>query len=235
MRYLYLIPARGGSKGIPKKNIKKLGGEPLIVHAIHVAQQVAQKDDVICVSTDAPYIIETVHKHTSSKYTPFVRPTKLANDTASSYEVILHAVEYYKTQSIIFDAIILLQPTSPFRTKEQLQKAKQIFNKQLDMVVSVVTTHANPYYNLFELGTNGFLKKSKQGNFTRRQDCPPIYEYNGAIYIINTLSLEKYEAISDFKKVVPYKMPLSTHVDLDTPIDWAFAELLLQKEMVLLP
>ena len=96
------------------------------------------------------------------------------------------------------------------------------------MVVSVKKSDENPYYSLFEEDENGFLEKSKEGHFTRRQDCPKVYSYNGAIYIINADSLQSC-TLSEFKKIRKYIMPSINSIDLDTPLDWDFAELVMQK------
>lgn len=183
MNILVIIPARGGSKGIPGKNIKLLGGKPLIYYAIDVARAIVD-DTHICVSTDDDQIIRVVEQYGLS--VPFIRPTELATDTAGSYGVLLHALSFYESKGEHFDAVVLLQVTSPFRTVNHVREALNLYNKDLDMVVSVKETDSNPYYLCFEEDTEGMLHISKgDGHYTRRQDCPPVYEYNGAIYIIN--------------------------------------------------
>lgn len=225
MNTLVIIPARGGSKGVPGKNLKALGGKPLIQHTIEVARELFE-DSQICVSTDDLQIIELCHK--IGLNVPFIRPDHLATDTSTSYDVILHALNFYIEKEIIFDTLILLQPTSPFRNSKHILEAIALFDRNLDMVVSVKESHANPYFNLFEEQANGFLKKSKEGEYTRRQDCPKIYEYNGAIYIINIKSiLEKN--ITSFHKVRKYIMTEIDSVDIDTPLDWEIASILINK------
>lgn len=189
MNSLVIIPARGGSKGIPHKNIKPLDGKPLIYYTIDVARAIVS-DDNICVSTDDDEIIKCVEKYNLK--VPFVRPAELATDTAGTYEVLLHALDFYEKQGKQFDNIILLQNTSPFRTAKNVKEALCLYSDQIDMVVSVKETASNPYYNCFEEDDNGFLKISKgNGLFTRRQDVPKAYEYNGAIYVINPKSLKE--------------------------------------------
>lgn len=225
MKILYIIPARGGSKGIPHKNIKELNGKELILYSTEVARRLANDSD-ICVTTDDLAIIETVEK--TGLKVPFIRPAELATDTSGSYEVILHALEFYKSNNKEYDVVVLLQPTSPFRTATHIKEAISLFNKSIDMVVSVSESDANPYYTLFEENKSGFLEKSKQGTFIRRQDCPVVYEYNGAIYVINISSLQQ-KSLSEFTKIKKYVMPRNLSVDLDTPLDWEFAEFLLKK------
>jgi len=224
MNTLFLITARGGSKGIPFKNIKSLGGKPLITYSIDIARQFSS-DDRICVSTDSDDIIKVVENH--GLKVPFKRPDALATDTSSSYDVIMHAINWYRSRNLEFENVVLLQPTSPFRTKRNVLDALQLYNESdVDMVVSVVKSKANPYYNLFEEDEEGFLIKSKSSNFTRRQDCPDVYEYNGAVYVFNINSLCKYN-IGEFKKIKKVLMSDEESLDIDSPLDWKLAELLI--------
>lgn len=229
MKSLFLITARGGSKGIPHKNIKPLNGKPLICYAIDVARQLADDED-ICVSTDGDDIIMTVEDY--GLKVPFRRPDELASDTAGSYEVILHAVNYYEEQGRHYDNIVLLQPTSPFRKKEDVEGCLAKYDKNCDMVVSVMPASANPYYDIFEEDVNGNLVISKgDGKITRRQEAPKCYEYNGAVYVINIDSL-KAQHMNEFQKIRFYEMNDIRSVDLDTMLDWKYAELLIQEGLV---
>lgn len=220
MNFLVVITARGGSKGIPKKNIKLLNGKPLIQYSIDIAKTIADKKD-ICFTSDSDEIIE-IAKNLGLKI-PYKRPDELATDTANSQDVILHALDTYeRINNKTYDAIILLQPTSPFRTLKQVQDCIKLYNNSIDMVVSTKLATANPYYNLYE-EDNGFLIPSKEGNYTRRQDCPKVWEFNGAIYIINTTSLRS-EKMNAFSKIKKYSMSEQTSIDIDTPLDWKIAE-----------
>lgn len=229
MKSLVIIPARGGSKGIPHKNIKPLAGKPLIYYTIDCARQLVPDDD-ICISTDDPDIIKCVEDY--GLKVPFVRPAELATDTAGTYEVLLHALDFYEKQGKEYDSIILLQNTSPFRTGKHVEEAMKLYSSAIDMVVSVKETTSNPYYNCFEEDRNGFLHISKgDGLFTRRQDVPKAYEYNGAIYIINPNSLREMP-LGRFTKRVKYVMDDLHSVDLDHMIDWKFAELIIKERLV---
>ncbi len=229
MKSLVIIPARGGSKGIPHKNIKPLAGKPLIYYTIDCARKLVPDDD-ICVSTDDPDIIKCVEDY--GLKVPFVRPAELATDTAGTYEVLLHALDFYDKQGKEYDSIILLQNTSPFRTGKHVEEAMKLYSSAIDMVVSVKETTSNPYYNCFEEDRNGFLHISKgDGLFTRRQDVPKAYEYNGAIYIINPNSLREMP-LGRFTKRVKYVMDDLHSVDLDHMIDWKFAELIIKERLV---
>jgi CMP-N,N'-diacetyllegionaminic acid synthase len=228
METLFLIPARGGSKGVPTKNIKLLAGRPLIYYTIDNARALSS-DDNICVSTDDDKIIQIVENYGLS--IPFKRPAELATDSSGTYEVIMHALDYYEKKGKLFDVVILLQPTSPFRKSIQITEAIELFKISLDMVVSVKETHANPYFVLFEENTEGYLEKSKKAAFTRRQDCPKVWELNGAIYVFNVKSL-KQKHISEFSRIVKYNMDDASSMDIDNQMDWMFSEFLIEKGLV---
>lgn len=227
MKTLYIIPARGGSKGIPGKNIKPLAGKPLIGYSIDVARQLAEDKD-ICVSTDDPKIINTVEN--MGLKVPFVRPPELATDKSGTYEVLLHALDFYESNGVHYDTLVLLQPTSPFRTVGDVQACLNLYSPDIDMVVSVKQAATNPYYNAFETDENGFLHISKgEGNFTRRQDAPKVWEYNGAVYVINVESLRKMP-LGKFTRRRMYEMNAEHSIDLDTPTDWLIAETLISQK-----
>ena len=229
MKTLVIIPARGGSKGIPHKNIKPLNGTPLIHYTIDVARGVA-KDEDICVSTDDPEIIKCVEDY--GLKVPFVRPAELATDTAGTYEVLLHALDFYEKQGRHYDVVLLLQNTSPFRNAEHVKEALKLYRSDIDMVVSVNQTKTNPYYNCFEEDSEGFLKKTLDStSFVRRQDAPVTYEYNGAIYVINAAQMKKM-SLGKFTRRVKYVMDDIHSVDLDNMIDWKFAEFVLKEGLV---
>lgn len=222
---LAIIPARGGSKGLPGKNIKPLNGKPLIYYTLDAAKSVASSEN-ICVSTDSDEIIRVVREYGLD--VPFKRPDYLATDTSGSYEVILHAIDFYEQSGKHYDRVVLLQPTSPFRTGTHIREAISLCEPGLDMVVSVKIAHASPYFNLFEENNEGFLERSKMGTFTRRQDCPTVYEYNGAIYVMNVQSLKKGPH-GDFLKIRKYVMSQEDSLDIDTNIDWVVAEAILSE------
>ena len=229
MKPLVIIPARGGSKGIPHKNIKLLGGKPLICRAIDNARAVAPDSD-ICVSTDDSEIIQVVEDY--GLKVPFIRPTELAADNSGTYEVLLHALSFYEQQGRTYDTIILLQPTSPFRRDEDISEALKLYSPDVDMVVSVTEARANLYYNCFETDSDGFLHVSKgDGKYIRRQDAPKAWEYNGAIYIINPQSLKR-KSLGEFKRRRMYEMDELHSLDLDTPLDWRIAELLIAENEI---
>ena len=227
MRFLVVIPARGGSKGIPTKNIKLFAGKPLIYYTIDVARAIVPDED-ICVSTDDDEIIQVVEDYCLT--VPFKRPAELATDTAGTYEVLLHALDFYERRGRRYDGLILLQNTSPFRTTEHVKEALKLYTPDVDMVVSVKECAANPYYCVFEENQEGYLHICKgDGKIYRRQDAPKVYEYNGALYIINTDSLKK-QHMHQFSKRIKYVMDEKSSFDLDTMTDWLIAELIKKEE-----
>lgn len=232
---LIVIPARGGSKGIPGKNIKLLGGKPLICYSIDVARTLVP-DEHICVTTDSDEIIKVVENY--GLKVPFRRPDELATDTCGSNEVIQHAVNYFVQNGFMPNMVVLLQPTSPFRKSNHLTEAVELYNDGLDMVVSVKEAASNPYYNCFEEDSDGYLTISKFfDNFDkpihRRQDAPKVWEYNGSIYVINPKSLME-KGMSGFSKIKKYEMDAIYSIDLDTMFDWKMAELVLKEKLLTL-
>ncbi len=225
MKTLYIIPARGGSKGIPGKNIKSFAGQPLILHSLQLARCFAEDMD-ICITTDSGEIAEVAAQ--ANYLVPFIRPSSLANDESGMYGVLLHALGHYKEIGREYQRVVLLQPTSPFRLPEHIIGALAVYTDEIDMVVSVKDAEANPYYVLFEENKEGFLVHSKKGDFLRRQDCPQVWQYNGAIYVMNVESLTN-QSMNDFTKIVKYPMDALHSVDLDSELDWQFAEFLNEK------
>ena len=223
MKILFLIPARGGSKGLPGKNIKELNKKALINHSVDFARNFTDDSD-ICVSTDSAEIIKCVENNNLKVH--FKRPTQLASDTASTMEVINHAINYYKSKGKLYDVLILLQPTTPFRRIDDLTNMINLWNNKLDLLVSVKESHDSPYFNMFEENRKGFLEKSKKSEITRRQDAPKVYAFNGSIYIYNVNSIKKNQIIRIKKYVM--NNPIYS-IDIDTEFDFTVAETLSKK------
>lgn len=228
-KILVLIPARGGSKGIPGKNIKPLNGKPLIYYSLDIARAFFQDED-ICVSTDDLRIAEKVREY--GLEVPFMRPDSLATDHATTNDVIFHSLDFYSEKGIIYDYTLLLQPTSPFRQEMHVAEClKMAASKPFEMIISVKETDANPYYVLFEEDEAGVLQKSKNATFTRRQDCPAVWQANGAIYLINNQVLREKK---DLGALIKSKLVMESRysIDLDTMEDWMMAECMLEKGMI---
>lgn len=223
MNVLYLIPARGGSKGIPRKNIKLLNGKPLIQYSIEVARELADDKD-ICVSTDDEEIKTVVEK--IGLKVPFLRPSHLACDTASSSDVIVHALKYYEEHGKRYDTVVLLQPTSPLRTVQDIRGCLALYQPDYEMVASVKESSVSAV--LCKENEQGYLEMAIGKAETRRQDAEKLYEYNGAVYVINAMAI-KEKGLGAFSKTKKYVMPEVNSIDIDTLLDWFFVEALLDK------
>lgn len=227
MKPLFVIPARGGSKSIPGKNIKPFCGKPLISWSIAAALELAPQDRII-VTTDSEAIATEARRAGISA--PHMRPAELATDTAGSREVMLDAMAEAEKRGIDYDCVVLLQPTSPLRTAEDIRVALAAWTPEVDMAVTVRPAPCNPYYDCFETSADGFLRISKgDGLLTRRQDAPAAWQLNGAVYVITPARLREME-IGRMMRRVPVVMPAERSLDLDTPLDWQIAELKLRNQ-----
>ncbi len=226
MDILYIIPARSGSKRILGKNFRLLEGIPLIRYTLDTLLQITDPEN-ICVSTDSEEIISITNA--AGIRVPFKRPEELAGDKIGSYEVIMHAVEHYKSQGRNFDAIMMLQPTSPFRKPDDVRGITTVLQNdpEAEMIVSVGISAQNPYYTLFEENEKGFLRKSKESNYIRMQDVPPVYFYNGSMYLMRTKSIEQMH-MHKLEKVRKFVMDEISSLDVDTPLDWLICETILK-------
>ncbi len=223
MKVLVIIPARGGSKGVPKKNIKILGDKPLIVHAIDCAQS-AKKVTRIVVSTDSEEIA-TVSKQYGSEV--ILRPNDLATDASNVVTAVEHV---YQQLNEDFDIIVLLQPTSPLRTAEDLDNIISIFEEDttVDGVISVVPMddmHPARMYNLGNL--NALIPFLEAGETARRQDLKPIYYRNGCFYAVKKNAFFKEKSFMVAHKKA-YVMNADWLANIDTPRDFKITEILYQ-------
>lgn len=228
-KILVVIPARGGSKGIPYKNIKKLGEKPLIYYSIDIARQFTT-DDNICVTTDDDYIIKIVEDYGIK--VKFKRPDYLATDNAGTNEVLLHALDFYEKKGNHYDIIVLLQATSPFRRAKDVLESIKLYDDSIDMVTSVMPAKCNPYYDGYEENIEGLLTISKgDGSIERRQDAPCVWQLNGAVYVINPIQL-KIKGLGGMTRIRKYEMDDLHSMDLDNMIDWKIAEIILKEKLV---
>tara|TARA_Y100000385_G_scaffold45271_1_gene41874 strand:+ start:1715 stop:2398 length:684 start_codon:yes stop_codon:yes gene_type:complete len=216
---LIIIPARGGSKRIHKKNIKLFNGKPLIYYTIEVARELFN-DEIICVSTDDKEIKSIVESY--GLKTPFLRPSYLASDSATTRDVIIDTVKWYEQNGYHPDTIILLQPTSPLRTINHLKNSLLEWDNSLDMITSVSLPFNDNLKNIVYENENDYLIKIKETNILN-YDQNKIYQLNGAIYIIKVDSLKTNE-ISEFSKVKKFMMKKINSVDIDTIQEWNAAE-----------
>lgn len=224
MKILYVIPARGGSKGIPHKNIKPLNGKPLIYYSIDVARLLTI-DEHICVSTDDEEIIKVVENY--GLKVPFKRPDNIATDTSTTNDVLIHAINFYEAKGDFYDVVVLLQPTSPLRKPTHVKDALDLYTNDMEMVVSVKESHASSV--LCSENEDGFLELCFNKFGKRRQDLKSYYEYNGAVYIINIKQL-KEKGLSGFTKTKKYIMDEFSSIDIDIPLDWVIVESILKNQ-----
>ena len=222
MRILALITARGGSKRLPGKNIRLLGGKPLIVWSIDVAKTLPEICDIL-VSTDDMAIAEVCIE--AGAYVPWLRPTELATNTASSVDVALHALNWYEAEKGPVDGILLLQPTSPFRTQSTIALGMELFNKyRYQSVLGVSPTHANPMWMLKMDGDYLAPFMQKHSLNTRPQDLSPAYVVNGSFYLISPGELRANHSFFG-SKTLPLLIESSQEaVDIDTEWDFKIAE-----------
>lgn len=227
MKSLAIIPARAGSKRLPNKNFLDLAGKPLIVWTIEAAIQSGCFDTVL-VSTDSKELQEIAIKYGAE--VPFLRPPELAGDTASSMDVIKHALQWLENAGCGQpEFTTLLQPTSPLRTAEDMVAAFELLHKKnANSIVSVSEVEHNPLW-MNTLPADGsladFIKLEVRG--LRSQDLPAYYRLNGAIYIAKTANL-LIENCFFGQGSYAYLMTPNHSVDIDTKFDFVFADLLMR-------
>jgi len=231
MKILAIIPARGGSKGVPGKNIKLLNGKPLLAYTSEIALQSKYLTEVI-VSSDDEQILDVANS--LGIKVPFIRPTELAQDNTPTIDAIIHALEWYESEKIFFDAVCLLQVTSPFRTVELLDKAIEKFiEKDSDSLVSVqrVPHEYNPHWT-FEVNEKGNLKiaTGETEIVARRQELPVAYHRDGSIYITKTKVLLKEHSLYG-KSTSFIESEPDFYVNIDTIKDWEKAEEMIQNRL----
>lgn len=228
MKIIGTVCARGGSKGLPKKNIMPLAGKPLIAYTIEVALK-WKKIDKLIISTDDNEIAKISTEYGAE--VPFMRPAELATDTADKLPVIQHAVKFCeKKYNTGYDVVVDLDPTSPLRKISDLDNALNKFlNSDADVLYSVCRARKSPYFNMVELDENGYahLSKPLKNKILRRQDSPEVYDMNASIYIFNRDFLLTADSIHSGKAVVYVMDDISTF-DIDRKIDFQFIEFLLK-------
>jgi len=225
-RVLALIPARGGSKGIPRKNIVPLAGKPLIAHTITAARQASCLDRVV-VSTDDGEIAAIASSWGAE--VPFLRPTELASDTASGLSVARHALAWLaEQQSYVPDVLVELQPVAPLRLGEDIDGAvRLLLASGADTVVGLVEAEHPYYLRTLDGGVVApFLPDAPE--VFRRQDLPPVYRLNGALLATRTTVLREQHSFYG-EKTRGYVMPAERSIDIDTLLDLRIAEALLRE------
>jgi len=227
MRILVLILARGGSKRLPGKNIRLLGGRPLIGWSIDTGKLIPGVCDILVSTDDAK--IQDVAKGLGA-YTPWLRPKELSLDNSSSVDAALHALDWYESKHGVVDGLLLLQPTSPFRRIEKIKKGIELFSvRDCNSVLGVSPTHAHPKWT-FTI-ENGALSPflSDHGLNTRSQDLESAYVVNGSFYLISPDALRQKKSFF-IEGSLPLVIDSSIEsLDIDTDQDWQYAEYCLNK------
>ena len=226
---LAVIPARGGSKGIPRKNIVKIGGRPLIDYTIKPALQVNRINHVIVSTEDEE--IASISRGLGVEV-PFMRPNHLAVDQAQSAPVVIDALyRMEEINNIKYDAVLMLQPTSPLRTSKHIEKALDLFfSQECDSVVSVVSVGGTHPFRMKRLVDDRLVNYIDQGfwDMRPRQELPPVYIRNGSIYLIERdVLINKGQMIGE--KCLGMVMGDKESINIDTPLDLKLAELLLEE------
>lgn len=225
-KILAVIPARGGSKGISQKNIREVGGKPLIAWTIKEAKKSRYLDRII-LSSDNEEIIQVAKKYGCD--VPFIRPSDLAKDETPGVSVLLHAIEMLDD----YDYVVLLQPTSPLRSVDDIDGCiTTCINKKLKSLVTITIAEKSPYWMFTKDSSNllqPILKHSSNTLITRRQDLPVYFTLNGAINICDC------EWLKENKKLITettygYEMPRSRSIDIDTLFDLKICTLLLKEK-----
>lgn len=222
MKILALIPARGGSKRLPGKNIRLLGDKPLIVWSIDVAKDVPEICDIL-VSTDDPQILQVAKD--AGALTPWLRPHELSTDAARSVDAVLHALGWYESRVGPVDGVLLLQPTSPFRTRKTVEKGIALFRDTgFRSVLGVSPTHAHPMWT-FRIEQERLIPfMDRQGLGVRSQDLPPAYVVNGAFYLATPAQLRSCESFMNEDTLPLLTDTPAESLDIDTPFDFFVAE-----------
>lgn len=227
MNTLFFIPARGGSKGIPSKNIVDLNGVPLIIYSIKLAQQFVSNNN-ICLSSDDENIIKVARDYGLG--VPFKRPKRISTDSATTLDAIIHALNFYKKKGVIYDNVVLLQPTSPLRLKRDVSNALKLYKDGIDLVMTAFKYKSNPFATFYMKGKNGKVQKliNKKVKGDRRQDVQDVYKLNGAVYVFNVQTIKK----KINRRMLISEMLEINSVDVDYPVDLRVCEFYLKEGIV---
>ena len=230
MKVVCIIPARGGSKGVPKKNIKKINGKPLLGYVIEVAKKSKIFEDVF-VSTEDNEIARIAKKYGAK--VPFKRPKSLATDFAPMDDVLLHAVHALNELNYEFDAFVWRDATTPFIRSKDVKGCIQLLKKKkASIVTGVYRQHLNPYFNIVEKKSDGFLKLCKPLKIKARsrQEAPPVFQLNG-LYVYDTKKFLKIRK-TDLSKTIPFEIPVESGLMIDTDFEFEVSRLLIEQKKI---
>lgn len=230
MKAICFIGARGGSKGVRRKNIRKLNNKPLIAYTIESALKSKLFSNVV-VSTEDSEIAEVAKKYGAE--VPFIRPKKLATDSAGFADVMLHGIKELRALDYEFDVLVNRDCTVPFFRICDMKNAINILkNKKPYAVYGVYRQHFNPYFNMMEKDSNGFLKlcKKLKNRPKRRQDAPVVYQLNG-LFAYDVNQFLKYKT-PILPKSLPVEIPPECGLMIDTEIEFRLAEMILKQKLI---
>lgn len=230
MKPICFIGARGGSKGVLRKNIRNLGGKPLIAHSIESALESNIFSHVV-VSTEDKQIAKIAKKYGAE--VPFIRPKKLATSSASMADVMYHGITELDSLGYSFDIFVNRDCTVPFIQISDIKKAIQLLRKtKCDQVVGVYKQHLNPYFNMMELDSSGFLRMSKTNGKrpAGRQSAPVVYQLNG-LWVYDKEKFLKYRKPL-LPKTLPHEIPPETGFMIDTEFEFKVAELIVRSKLL---
>ena len=228
MKTICFIGARGGSKGVPQKNIRLINGKPLIAHTIISALDSGLYDHVV-VSTEDKKIAQIAKKYGAE--IPFLRPKNLSTDTTAFADVMMHGINELKTLDYDFNILVNRDCTVPFiRIKDMKNSIKLLKNKDCDAVFGVYRQHLNPYFNIVEKNYNGFLQLSKKlkNRPKSRQESPKVYQLNG-LFVYNVDKFLKYK-VPLLPKSLPYEIPVECGFMIDTELEFKIAEFMMKNK-----
>ena len=220
--------ARGGSKGVPDKNQRLFDGRPLVVHAIEQAAACQQVERVI-VSTDSEEIAELARA--AGAEVPWLRPESLSGDTAKEWDAWRHLLTWLDERDELPDRLLVVPCTAPLRNVKDLQRCVDASVKQnVDVVLTVTTSHRNPWFNMVTVDEQGFarLVLEPKHRIHRRQDAPPAFDVGTVAFVVNPTYVQTANSLYD-GTVIAVEVPAERSLDIDTETDLAFAEFLLQR------
>ncbi len=229
MKPICIIAARGGSKGVPNKNIRLLGKKPLIAHTIESAIKSKLFSSVI-VSTENKKIADIAKKYGAT--VPFYRPKKLATDNASMDDVLLDVIKKLKLLEYEFEVVVNRDCTAPFIQNSDIKASINLLDrKKCDAVVAGYNTHLNPYFNMMEKNANGYLEFSKKSKkiIESRQNAPIVYQLTG-LHTFNVKQFLKYKRIY-MPKILPLEILHKTGLMIDTEFEFQIANQIAKKQI----
>jgi|TARA_B110000114_G_scaffold94125_1_gene99239 CMP-N-acetylneuraminic acid synthetase len=231
MKFLAIICARGGSKGLKNKNLKIIGNHPLIGHAINMAKSIKQIDKII-VSTDSLKIARCAKKYGAE--VPFLRPKKISTDRSKEIDAWKHALKFYQKQNIFFDAIISLPCTSPLRAKVDIINCiKKYQTNKFEAIITIKKSHRNPYFNMVKKKDNRFEIVNKGKKYLHnRQDAPETFDVCTLCYIAKTKFIKHAKNIFQ-GNVGAVLVPEKRSIDIDNKLDYELAKNIYEKKIKL--